>query len=228
MALLDAGEVLAEHDEPSRNHSRTLLPAIDRLLRRQGLGPADLEAVAVGIGPGSFTGVRVGLALAKTIAFGLGIPPVGVSTLRALADNARMDERFDADLRVCPALDALKAEIYCAGYDQDPRGLETFEQEAARDPRSWAERLAMGDSKCLLLGTGVGRYRDVFTGVLGERAVIPDDERLHRVRAAAVGALALERLQRGLFDDPRTLEPNYCRLSEAELARGKQVIDSGP
>ena len=219
MALLDAGEVLAEHDEPSRNHSRTLLPAIDRLLGRRGLGPADLEAVAVGIGPGSFTGVRVGLALAKTIAFGLGLPLAGVSTLRALANNARVSGRAAAGVRVCPVLDALKAEVYCTGYRQGPHGLEAIEEEAARDPRTWAEHLAAGDGDCLLLGTGAQRYREVFAEVLGDRAAIPADEGVHRVRAAGVGALAMERLQRGVHDDPRTLEPNYCRLSEAELAR---------
>lgn len=214
VALLEDKQVLAEHQGAARNHSRTLLPAVDRLLRTQGLGPGDLEAVAVGVGPGSFTGVRVGLTLAKTIAFGLDVPLVGVSTLRALAEN-----RADDIMRICPALDALKAEVYCAGYRADANDLRLVEPEAARDPRTWAAGLARDEGDCLLLGSGARRYRDVFTDVLGDRARIPGDDAPHRVRAAAVGLLARRRLQRGEQDDPRALEPNYCRLSEAELAR---------
>jgi hypothetical protein len=75
----------------------------------------------------------------------------------------------------------------------------------------------------LLLGTGALRYRDVFVEVLDDRAIIPNEEERHRVSAAAVGLLGFERLQRGEKDDPRTLEPVYCRLSEAELARIKKT-----
>lgn len=216
VALLEDQKVLDESYQPAKNHSVTLLPAVDRLMNENNVSRHDLDAVVVGIGPGSFTGVRVGLALAKSIAFALKIDLVGVSTLQALAQNGRGGE---ADW-TCPTLDALKKEVYGAKYRADG-ALE--ESEAAHDPREWAEHLSKAEGRCLLLGTGALSYRDVFVEVLKNRAVIPDQEDRHRVSAAAVGLLGLERLQRGEKDDPRTLEPVYCRLSEAEMARIKKT-----
>ena len=215
VALLEDDKVLGQAFQPAKNHSVTLLPAIDRLLTDRSISRALLGAVAAGVGPGSFTGVRVGLTLAKSLAFALDIDLVGVSTLQALAYNGRGGE---ADW-ICPCLDALKKEIYGARYRMDGTREEA---EAAHDPREWAEHLAKAGGRCLLLGTGISRYRDVFVEVLGERAVIPAEEELHQINAAKVGLLGLERLRRGEQDDPRTLEPTYCRLSEAELARLKK------
>lgn len=211
VALLEDEKVLGQEFQPAKNHSVTLLPAVDRLMADSSVSRASLGAIAAGVGPGSFTGVRVGLTLAKTMAFALGVDLVGVSTLEALAYDGRGGE---ADW-ICPCLDALKKEIYGARYRMDGTCEEA---EGAHDPRRWAENLAMTGGRCLLLGTGVSRYREIFEEILGEQAVIPSEEALHRVSAVAVGLLGLERLHRGEKDDPRTLEPMYCRLSEAELA----------
>lgn len=216
VALLDEEKVLGESHQPARSHSLTLLPALDRLLADNSVSRDRLGAVAVGVGPGSFTGVRVGLALAKTISFALKIGLVGVSTLGALARNGREGE---ADW-ICPCLDALKHEVYGARYRTDGAREEA---EAAHDPRDWAGHLRDTGGRCLLLGTGAVRYRDAFAEILGERAIIPGEEDRHRVSAAAVGLLGLDRLRRGQRDDPRTLEPVYCRLSEAELSRLKKA-----
>ena len=216
VALLEDDKVLGREYQPAKNHSVTLLPAIDRLLADNSVSRDSLGAVAAGVGPGSFTGVRVGLTLAKTLAFALKIELVGVSTLEALAYNGRGEE---ADW-ICPCLDALKKEVYGARYRTDGTCEES---EDAHDPRQWAEQLLKTGGNCMLLGTGVSRYRDTFVEVLGERAVMPAEEELHRVSAVAVGLLGLERLRRGEQDDPRTLEPMYCRLSEAELARMKKT-----
>ncbi|MBW1870999.1 MAG: tRNA (adenosine(37)-N6)-threonylcarbamoyltransferase complex dimerization subunit type 1 TsaB, partial [Deltaproteobacteria bacterium] len=89
VALLDDNQLLGQVSEPSKNHSRTLLIAIDRLVSQLGLARHDLGAIAVGLGPGSFTGIRVGLTLAKSLSFALRIPLAGVSTLRALAENGK-------------------------------------------------------------------------------------------------------------------------------------------
>lgn len=213
VALLEADKVLGQEFQPAKNHSVTLLPAIDHLMQAHNIAREDLGAVAAGIGPGSFTGVRVGLTLAKSLAFALKIDLVGVSTLEALAYNGRGGE---ADW-ICPCLDALKKEVYGARYRIDGSGEE---EAAAHDPREWAEHLAKAGGRCLLLGTGVLRYQDIFEDVLGKKAVIQEDK--HQISAAEVGLLGLERLRRGEKDDPRTLEPMYCRLSEAELARLKK------
>ena len=216
VALLEDQKVLGEAFQPAKSHSVTLLPSVDRLMQENRIARRDLTALAAGIGPGSFTGVRVGLTLAKSVAFALKIDLVGVSTLQALARNGR---RGEAEW-ICPCLDALKKEIYGARYRVDGTREEA---EAAHAPRGWAQQLSKTGGRCLLLGTGVMRYRDVFVEVLGECAIIPDEEERHRVSAAEVGLLGFERLRRGERDDPRTLEPMYCRLSEAELAKIKRT-----
>ena len=121
-------------------------------------------------------------------------------------------------VHVCPVLDALKQEVYAAVFLERDGQLERLQAEAAWHPRDWADHLVAEKGSYLFVGTGAQRYREVFTLALGERAHLPDDENLHRVKASALGRLAQIRLANGEEDDPRTLEPNYCRLSEAELA----------
>jgi tRNA threonylcarbamoyladenosine biosynthesis protein TsaB len=223
VALLTNQRALCSRLEPSKSHSTTLLPLIDTLLAQAGWGRRAIEAVAVGIGPGSFTGVRIGLTVAKTLAYALAIPLVGISSLRALAENALALPNVD-ELEVCPILDALKNEIYSARFtfvrsSATATRTAVLDAEAAVQPAQFAKRLAEGTARVLLLGNGLTRYRDIFTTALGNRAVIPDDMQLHQIQAAALGSLAFQRLAVNDTDSPHHLEPLYCRLSEAELAR---------
>jgi tRNA threonylcarbamoyladenosine biosynthesis protein TsaB len=219
-ALLEDQRLLGEVGQPSRSHSRTLLLAIDELMTGCRRERRELSGIAVGIGPGSFTGVRIGLTLAKTLAFALQIPLLGVSTLRALAENARASEPTPrGNDEICVALDALKGEVFCARFAERGADLEVLQAEAARHPAVWAQELAAGQGARLLLGSGALRYADLLREALGPRAVIPEGDDPHRIRAEAVGRLGLLRLRRGEADDPRTLEPLYCRLSEAELGK---------
>jgi tRNA threonylcarbamoyladenosine biosynthesis protein TsaB len=215
VALLDGKRVLANAEEPSKSHSRTLLPTIERLLIEHHLRRRDIEAVAAGIGPGSFTGVRIGLATAKALAYSLSCPLLGISTLRALAENGRGAE----GLEICPALDALKGEVFCARFSGAGADLKMLEPEAAVRPDAWVLKLKESGGKKIFLGTGALRYRGVIEIALGEDAVVPNDPRQHQVRAESIGMLALERLNHGDTDDPRSIEPLYCRLSEAEIGK---------
>lgn len=209
---------LAEYGEASRNHSVTLLPAINRMLTGLGLERSGIGAVAVGIGPGSFTGLRVGLAMAKSMAYAMDVPLVGVSTLTALALNGDMG----AENRICAVLDALKNEVYCAVYRAGDGALEEVQAAGAFDPEKLARELAREKSSCQLLGSGALRYRKVFCDVLGGSAIFPEDESLHQIKAGSIGMLGQVRLRSGERDDPMRLEPDYCRLSEAELSRLKK------
>jgi tRNA threonylcarbamoyladenosine biosynthesis protein TsaB len=211
VALLSGARPLAERQLSSGGHSRSLLLLVDELLAEAGRTRGELEGVAVGMGPGSFTGVRIGLSVAKTLAFARGLPLLGISSLRALAENGR---ELPAD-EVCPALDALKGEVFSARYRLP--SLEPLEPEGARAPADWARALASTSARRAFLGSGAERFREVLTAALGERAVLPAEPGLHRVSAVALGRLALARWERGERDDPQTLEPLYCRLSEAEL-----------
>jgi len=217
VALLDGERTLAELCQPARSHSRTLLPLIDRLLTEAGLSREQLEGVAVGVGPGSFTGVRIGLTVAKALAFAGRLHLVGVSSLRALAENGRGLAEV-----VCPAIDALKDEVYAASYRFAPGRESQLEPPEARSPQRWAASLAAEHERLVVVGSGFARYREVFTAALGAGLVVSDDPSAHRMSAAALGRLAHPRLEQGPYDDPRELEPTYCRLSEAELARKRR------
>ncbi len=213
VALLDGERLLAARRSAAGSHSRSLLPLVDELLAEARRSRRELEAVAAGLGPGSFTGVRIGLCVAKVLAFARALPLVGVSSLRALAENGRGLDGGE----VCPALDALKGEVFSARYGLP--GLETLEAEGARAPAAWARTLGDAPARRVFLGTGAERYRAELCAVLGDGAAIPAQPELHQISAASLGRLGLARLARGERDDPRTLEPLYCRLSEAELGR---------
>lgn len=222
VALLCGDQVLAEIREPAASHSRSLLPLIDRLLRGAGLEIRQVEAIGVGVGPGSFTGLRIGLSVAKTLAFGLRIPLAGVSSLRALAENGAGLGDW-----VCPALDALKGEVFSASYRVAQGRMDQVEPAAARDPEAWSLALGLQSGTRVVLGSGLLRYREQFESGLGPRLVVPAEPDAHRIRASALGRLAWQRLASGDSDDARTLEPLYCRLSEAELAQIARKERSG-
>lgn len=158
-ALVDDGEVLGERV----SRASSLLADVDALLRQAGSRPGDVEALAVGIGPGSFTGIRIGLAAARGLALALGIPAAGVSTLDALAAGAP---------GATPVIDAKRREVFVPG----PRALAPAELEVVPG------RTYVGD--------GAVRYRDVFEH--GGADVPADDDERHLPRARFHAQLAGE------------------------------------
>jgi tRNA threonylcarbamoyladenosine biosynthesis protein TsaB len=158
-ALVDDGEVLGERV----SRAVTLLEDVDALLRQAGAHTRDVDALAVGIGPGSFTGVRVGLATARGLVLGLGIPVAGVSTLAALAAGAP---------GATPVIDARRREVFV--LQEGPRVMLPTELETAP-----------GD---LLVGSGAVRYRDVLEAA--GASVPPDDDERHLPRARFHAKLA--------------------------------------
>ena len=220
VALVDDAQVLGQQLEPSVNHSKTLLPAIKALLEENNLSQNQLQAIGVGIGPGSFTGVRIGVTVAKTLSYALAIPVVGVSSLRALANNG-----IGLAQTICPTIDALKNEIYCAcyrvaGYDRMTWNRWIHPMHVIRD--NLHKHVATSGRSVLLLGTGLLKYRQVFENALGDRLIQPHDSDQHQLRAVAIAHLAQARLDQGDLDDRIALEPEYCRLSEAELAKQRK------
>lgn len=159
-ALVDDGEVLAERS----SRARTLLEDVDALLRQGGANARDLDALAVGIGPGSFTGVRIGLATARGLALALELPGAGVSTLAALAAGAP---------GAIPVVDARRHEVF-ALVDGEPSVL------APADLTIEPGTVCVGD--------GARRYRDILEA--GGAVVPPDDDERHLPRARFHAALA--------------------------------------
>lgn len=219
VALRDGQTLLAERHMPARSHSKSLIPSVHELLGDSGVGLDDLELIGVGIGPGSFTGIRIGLTVAKTLAFARDLPLVGVSSLHALAHNV------DDDLTqavICPALDALKNEVYCAVYSMGEEGLVQLQAPAAKKPHRWARELREDHQKVFILGSALEKYMDIFRDALGDRLGVPSSEEQNIIRAGFIGEIATAKFRQAGADDAADLEPLYCRLSEAELSRMKK------
>ena len=228
VALVEDGKLVAEevHLESPRgggglspsaraNHATTLLPLVERLLQRTRISLDEISALAVSIGPGSFTGLRIGLSTVKGLAYGWDIPVVGVPTLAAMA--ARVTDR---DGFICPLLDARKREVYAALFVKQGKKLERMTSDLVSSPEKIIERIrSLGkEEPCLFIGDGTRTYGDLIQSSLGERAILTLGESYPSC-ASAVARLAEERVQRGEFDPLGPLVPLYLRPSEAELRK---------
>ena len=203
------GECILGED---RCHSGRLLESISQLLAAAALTPDSLDAFAVSLGPGSFTGVRVGIATVKGLAIATGKPVVGFSSLAMLAMNLPF-----SCAQVAPMFDARKSEVYAALYHCDSLP-EPISPDAVLSP----ERFLAGiDSPTLFLGEGARRYRELIGSTLGDLALFsPWHADLPRASAGAV--IALDAALQENFTPLALLNPTYLRASEAELAKRRR------
>lgn len=203
-----------------KTHSETLMPMVDQILHDCEIEIKDLTAIAITIGPGSFTGLRIGLAAAKGLSMASTKPLVGISTLDVLAHNLAYTNSL-----VCPLLDARKQEVYTAFYDASKIYPHRLTKDMACSPEELVKRVKekadqMEKKDIILLGDGFNPYTDFFRDALQERLCVPPPH-LMLPRAAALASLAYLRWEQADFDDAMTLRPVYVRLSEAEYRLGK-------
>jgi tRNA threonylcarbamoyladenosine biosynthesis protein TsaB len=204
VALLDDERLIAEYVlDVSVTHSERLMAAVDRVLDDARWTPRTLDALAVAVGPGSFTGLRIAVSTVKGLAVALGVPIAAVPTLDAMAATVPW-----AALPVCPVLDARKGEVYASLYRWGGEGMRREWDYLALAPDALAARLS---EPVILLGDGAAVVRSPHA-----RAVPPPRR---APSPACVGALGLERLRRGDTVAAAALEPIYLRPSEAELKR---------
>jgi tRNA threonylcarbamoyladenosine biosynthesis protein TsaB len=211
VALLSEQGLLSEYLLNVRaTHTERLLPSIDRVLRDAGISLTQVEGLAVATGPGSFTGLRIGLSTVKGLAAAHGMPVVGVSTLEAIAWSLP----FCAHA-ICPILDARKGEVYCALFRHEGGRLIRAMDEAALAPEVLIDRIR---EPTVFIGDGLAVYGDRLKTGLKELALFPPIS--HRGgRASAVADLGRRRLLEGERDDISEMAPRYLRISEAELQR---------
>lgn len=213
VAVLSAERVAAELSmQGALTHSETLMPHIGTALEMARVKKNELEGVAVSIGPGSFTGLRIGLAAAKMMAYALHIPLIAVPTLEALAHHTICE-----GVRLVPMMDAQKGNVYAQefAWEQGAEGLTLREAHPLVIlPRTEVlAGLAHSTQPVLLLGDAMQKkgVDELPTGV----RLAPIHARMPR--AACVGLASLTRLARGAVDDPVTIAPLYLRRSEAEV-----------
>jgi tRNA threonylcarbamoyladenosine biosynthesis protein TsaB len=207
--MKDAEALVEITTTSDQTHSKRLLPMIDMALSAGGIGLREIDGFAVTIGPGSFTGLRIGVSTVKGLAWAVGKPVAGVSTLEALACQAGKA----VDL-ICALLDARKGEVYAALFLAGGEAPVISMQATVLPPAALRDRIA---ERCLFVGDGALAYRREILDMFGDRAVFAPDGQ-HKVRAATVGALAYRRFRAERFDAALFLVPNYIRRSDAELA----------
>ena len=210
--LVRDGSVVEVRDDPEPGarpaHAGRLLAAAEEALAQAGVGWEALDRLAVGIGPGGFTGLRIGIATARALAQGRGLPVVGVSTLEALARGAAVGggPRAAAEPAVVlAAIDARRGEIFAAAW----RGGAPVLAPSALAPEALAERVRALPARPLAVGDGAVRFRDSLEAA---GALVPHDEDgVHRLRAEHVCRLGAE----GSPTDRDALLPDYLRDPDA-------------
>lgn len=198
----------------SVTHSRRLLSAIDSLLKTTETDWKAISGIAVGLGPGSFTGLRIGMATAKGLATAAELPLLGVASLDGIASSCSTAKL------VCSVLDARKKEVYAAFYRQDAKGTMHRQKDiVAISPQLLAEQII---EPTLFIGDAVSLYTDVWRDKLGDNASFAPAH-LNIPNAANLGLLADELLKSKTYLNIAEASPLYVRASDAELSLGIKI-----
>ena len=213
VALMDGDRLLGEfYTNTGLTHSQTLLPMAEALLKNCGHTPGDVEAVAVAAGPGSFTGVRIGVAAAKGFAWGKELPCYGVSTLEAMALQAGLENGI-----ICCAMDARRQQVYNALFRMEKGELTRLTEDRAISLEELTAELQTYNEPIFLVGDGAVLCYEACQAAVPQ-LILPPEHRMHQ-RAAGVALAALRAAARGAAADGAALQPNYLRLSQAERER---------
>ncbi len=210
VALLDGERLLAEsYQNTGLTHSQTLMVMAEDLLKQCGLSPADVDAVAVANGPGSFTGVRIGAAAAKGFAWGADKPLVGVSTLEAMAYHLQPYAGY-----ICPVMDARRQQVYNALFLAEQGRIRRIREDRAISLAELGQELATLEGPIFLVGDGSQLcFHSLFPQL--PNLVLPPEHKMHQ-RATGVALVAARAIAEGGSFDGAAITPNYLRLSQAE------------
>ena len=210
VALHDGQKLLAEsYQNTGMTHSQTLMVMAEDALKQCGKTVADVTAVAVAEGPGSFTGVRIGAAAAKGFAWGREIPCYGISTLEAMAHSLGIYQGY-----VCPVMDARRAQVYNALFYVNRGEITRVAPDRAIALADLSEELKSLSEPVFLVGDGSNLcYNTLLKDV--PNLVLPPEHRMHQ-RAVGVALLAVQAAAAGIAPGGAELTPNYLRLSQAE------------
>ena len=210
--LLEDSTVFERHEDSQSSHCELLAKFIMELAVEAGIGLPEIDGVAVSIGPGSFTGLRIGIATAMGLAFGLGVETCGIHTLAAMAWNVGRPGTL-----VCPLIDAKRSEAYAALYRTGERFPETVIEPAAIPVTEFAGLLAGKHEPITITGPGAEKFRSILENAGGPQLTFIPHE-WAKPSAVAVARLGLLMFKAGKSSSPAELKPVYLRRSDAELA----------
>ena len=210
VALTENGKLLGEaYQNTGLTHSQTLMVMAEDTLKQCGKTAQEVEAVAVAAGPGSFTGVRIGVAAAKGFAWGKELPCYGVSTLEAMAESLGVYEGF-----VCACMDARRSQVYNAVFSAEGGELTRITDDRAIALAELKEELKKAEKPVFLVGDGAVLCYNTLKDEVSN-LVLPPEHRVHQ-RAVGVAILAQRMADAGIAPSGGELNPNYLRLSQAE------------
>ena len=215
VALADDDRLLAEYSVNNGNtHSETLLPMVENMLSAYGLSISDIDLFACSAGPGSFTGVRIGAATVKGLAFGRNKPCVCVSTLEAIAENLVAHKGL-----ICPVMNARRSQVYTALFRSDGKELVRLMPDSALAIAELDEILAKYGEPVMFSGDGYG----ITLENLKKTEALHTPERLRYQSAFSVATVALREYRAGRYGTDSDIAVNYLRPSQAERERSERI-----
>ncbi len=203
------GVLASAHTGKGRQHAESLAPQIDFVRRQAGIEFSELGVVAVDVGPGLYTGLRVGISSATTIAHALGIPMIGISSLDLLAFPARWTSRL-----IVTALDARRGELFTALFRKVPGGIQRIRDPQVNTPQELLAELMTIEEPALLVGDGALRYQEIFSSI---RRVEMAEQGLANPSARSLVQLAHAQALREEFVPSWDIKPIYLRQPDAEI-----------
>ncbi|HJM99912.1 MAG TPA: tRNA (adenosine(37)-N6)-threonylcarbamoyltransferase complex dimerization subunit type 1 TsaB [Acidimicrobiales bacterium] len=201
------GVLASAHSSRGKRHAENLTPQIDFVRQQARVELDEISVVAVDIGPGLYTGLRVGVAAAISIAYGLGVPMIGVSSLDLIAYPVRHCQKL-----IVAAIDARRDEIFHASYRQVPGGIQRVTDPIVSSPQDLSAELQAQGNETLMVGDGAIRYADQFENL---RGVEPAEPGLAYPSASSLVQLAHAKALREDFVNPSELKPLYLRKPDA-------------
>ena len=215
-AYFDGTDIIEEFADTGLNHSCTLMPMVDRVLRRAGASASGTEVFACSCGPGSFTGVRIGVAAVKGMASAAGGMCAGVSTLETIAMSA--PEEF-GDGNICCLMDARRGQFYNALFYRGCGGLTRLTDDAAEAWEDIAHRIAATRTPMILMGDGARAFFALTSPPESAGYRIPEGEKVYQRASGVIRAVL--RAGEGALARPEMFRPTYLRVPQAEREFGK-------
>ena len=198
------------------NHVKEIVSSLENVFNKIKWAPEDIDLIAVSIGPGAYTGLRIGVTCAKTLAYGLGKPVIDVPTLDVLVANIKDDVKH-----LCPIIDAKRKRVYASVYDRNNSKDKRVTDFLIISPDRLIDILP---ESTLIFGDGVAPYKEIFAQ---KKVTIIDNEKTGIADAVNVARLGLERYEQGERCEINSLVPLYLRKSEAEEKLEERIVSSG-
>ena len=214
VALSKGSEIIGLKEEAGgNNHAKHLLPFVDEVLKQAGVSMTEINGVAVSIGPGSYTGLRIGVSTAKGIAYTAGIPVMAISTLESIAQGAKTlwSGISTETVQIVPMIDARRMEVFTTRYDFDMRSLEEISSKIV-DENTFAELLSK--EKVLFCGNGMPKCKEILSAFLNAKFMDAP------ISAKNMLPAALRKWQKQEFEDVAYFEPFYLK----EYVAAKPVV----